>query len=148
MRSPRPSPGGSERPAEYDPAIAHEVVDTPRLRAAAQRLRPVIEALPDAEERLSHGSPTYFTKPGRAGRTFASLHDEREWFEGRLCLWFAAPEGMQQGLVEGDPERYFVPPYVGHRGWIGLRLDLPDVDWENVAATVEDAYLFMVDRAR
>lgn len=123
--------------------MAHPVVDTPRLRAAAGRLRPVIAGLDGAEERLSHGSPTYFTGSGRGARTFASLHDERDWREGRLCLWFAAPEGMQRGLVEGDPERYFVPPYVGHRGWVGLRLDLEDVDWENVAATVEDAFLFV-----
>lgn len=123
--------------------MAHPITDTPRLRAAAERLRPVVAGLPGAEERLSHGSPTYFTGPGRKGRSFASLHDEREWREGRLCLWLAAPEGMQRGLVEGDPRRYFVPPYVGHRGWLGMRLDLPDVDWEDVAAAVEDAYAFV-----
>lgn len=123
--------------------MAHPIVDTPRLREAQQRLRPVIEALPGAEERTSHGTPTYFTEAGRRGRTFASLHDEREWWEGRLCLWLAAPDGMQQGLVEADPVHYFVPPYVGGRGWVGMRLDLPDTDWENVAAAVEDAYQFV-----
>ena len=123
--------------------MAHPVVDTPRLRAGAERLGPVIAGLPGAEERISHGTPTYFTGAGRKGRTFASLHDEREWGEGRLCLWLAAPEGMQRGLVEGDPRRYFVPPYVGHRGWVGLRLDLPDTDWVDAAAAVEDAYAFV-----
>jgi hypothetical protein len=123
--------------------MAHPVVNTPRLQAARERLAPVIAALPGAEERISHGSPTYFTGPGRKGRTFASLHDERDYSLGRLCLWLAAPDGMQRGLVEGEPERYFVPPYVGHRGWVGMRLDLPDVDWEDVAAAVEDAYAFV-----
>lgn len=127
--------------------MAHEIVDTPRLRAAAERLRPVIAGLPGAEARISHGTPTYFTGTGRRGRTFASLHDERQWFDGRLCLWLAAPEGMQRGLVEGDPRRYFVPPYVGHRGWVGMRLDLDDVDWEDVAAAVEDAYAFITGDA-
>ena len=127
--------------------MAHPIVDTPRLNAAAERLRPVIARLPDAEERISHGTPTYFTGPGRKGRTFASLHDEREWGEGRLCLWLAAPEGMQRGLVEGDPVRYFVPPYVGHRGWVGMRLDLPETDWEDVAAAIEDAYDFIAQSA-
>ncbi len=128
--------------------MAHERVSTPRLEAALERLRPVVAALPDAEERLSHGSPTFFTGPGRKGRTFASLHDEREWAQGRLCLWLAAPEGLQEALVGGDPVRWFVPPYVGHRGWIGLRLDLPDTDWDEAAGALEDAHAFIVDRGR
>ena len=126
--------------------VAHEVVDTPRLRAALDRLRPVVEALPSAFEKVSHGTPTFFVGKGSKARTFASLHDEREWFEGRLCLWLAAPEGMQQGVVAGDPEHWFVPPYVGHRGWIGLRLDLPDTDWDGAAGALEDAYAFMADQ--
>ena len=126
--------------------MAHEVVDTPRLRAALERIRPVIAALPAASEKLSHGTPTFFAGEGRKARTFASLHDERQWGEGRLCLWLAAPEGMQRGVVAGDPVRWFVPPYVGHRGWIGLRLDLPDTDWDDAAGALEDAYAFIADR--
>ena len=122
--------------------MAHEVVSTARLEAALERLRPVALALSGVVERRSHGSPTFFTAEGRKGRTFASLHDEREWFEGRLCLWFAAPEGLQQALVQGAPERFFVPPYVGHRGWVGLRLDLPDTDWDEAAGCIEDAHAF------
>ena len=60
------------------------------------------------------------------------MHDEREWYEGRLCLWAAGPRELQEALISGGPERFFVPPYVGHRGWVGLRLDLPDVDWDEV----------------
>ena len=126
--------------------MAHEVVSTPRLQAALARLRPVVRALPGAEERVSHGSPTFFAGQGRAARTFASLHDEREWFEGRLCLWLAAPRELQEALVAGDPVRWFVPPYVGHRGWVGLRLDLPDTDWDEAAGALEDAHAFIVDR--
>lgn len=123
--------------------MAHEVVSTPRLEAALARLRPVALALPGVVERRSHGSPTFFTAEGRKGRTFASLHDERGWGEGRLCLWFAAPEGLQEALVGSGPKRFFVPPYVGHRGWVGLRLDLPDTDWDEAAGCIEDAHAFL-----
>jgi hypothetical protein len=126
--------------------VAHERVSTPRLEAALERLRPVVAALPGAVERLSHGSPTFFTGERRQDRSFASLHDEREWFEGRLCLWRAAPDGLQEALVAGDPRRWFVPPYVGHRGWVGLRLDLPDTDWDEAAGALEDAHAHMADR--
>jgi hypothetical protein len=125
--------------------MAHEPVSTPRLEAALERLRPVVEALPDAFERRSHGSPTFFAGRGRGARTFASLHDEREWFAGRLCLRLAAPEGLQGVLVAGDAERWFVPPYVGHRGWVGLRLDLPAVDWDDAAGALEDAHAFIAE---
>jgi hypothetical protein len=128
--------------------MAHERVSTERLEAALERLRPVVEALPGTFEKLSHGSPTFWTGESRRARTFASLHDEREWFEGRLCLWLAAPEGLQEALVGGDPERWFVPPYVGHRGWVGLRLDLPDTDWDEAAGALEDAHAFIADGAR
>ena len=65
--------------------------------------------------------------------------------DDRLGFWCAAPEGAQHSLVGADPVRYFVPPYVGHRGWLGVRLDLAEhgdgeVDWDAVEAHVEDAY--------
>ncbi len=126
--------------------MSHPVVNTPRLVAAMERIRPVALALPGVVERVSHGSPTFFTAEGPKGRTFASVHDEREWYEGRLCMWCAAPEGLQEALVAGDPVRWFVPPYVGHRGWVGLRLDLPDVDWDEVFGAIEDAHAFVAGR--
>ena len=63
------------------------------------------------------------------------MHDEREWHEGRLCLWAASSKDVQEALVSGGPKRFFVPPYVGHRGWVGLRLDHAEVDWDEVAET-------------
>ena len=56
-----------------------------------------------------------------------------------LALWTAAPVGAQATLIDTEPERFFRPPYVGHRGWIGVRLDV-DVDWEEIGHIVEDAY--------
>jgi hypothetical protein len=58
--------------------------------------------------------------------------------DGRYAIWCAAPDGVQEALVASDPERFFRPPYLGHRGWIGVRLERPD--WKIVAAIVEDAY--------
>jgi len=123
--------------------MAHPIVSTPRLEAAMERIRPVALAIPDVVEKRSHGVPTFFTCEGRNGRTFASVHDEREWGEGRLCLWAAGPMELQAALVDDAPERYFVPPYVGHRGWVGLRLDLPKTDWNEVAGVIEDAHAYV-----
>jgi hypothetical protein len=59
--------------------------------------------------------------------------------DGRFAIWCPAPQGLQQMLVEADSERFFVPPYVGHRGWLGVRLDR-GLDWDELAGIIEDAY--------
>ncbi len=92
-------------------------------------------ALPEVTERLSHGAPTWFL---RGKKTFVMYQDEHHGEHG-LALWCAAPAGVQALMVDDDPVRFFVPPYVGHRGWLGVRLDI-DVDWDEVAAIVTDAY--------
>ena len=99
------------------------------------QVRELCLALPETSERPSHGRPTFFI---RGKRSFVMCMDDHHG-DGRLALWCAAPEGMQQALAEGEPEHYFVPPYVGHRGWVGVRLDR-DLDWDQVAGAVEDAY--------
>ena len=100
-----------------------------------ERVRRRCLALPEATERLSHGAPTFFV---RDKKTFVMFLDDHHG-DGRLALWCAAPLGVQAAVVEEDPVRFFVPPYVGHRGWIGVRLDI-DVDWDEIAGIVEDAY--------
>ena len=60
--------------------------------------------------------------------------------DGRLALWCAAPPGMQPGLVKANPRGYFVPPYVGYRGWIGVHLD-KGLSWDEIARVIEDAYV-------
>ena len=92
-------------------------------------------ALPEATERLSHGSPTWFI----AGKkTFVTYVDDHHG-DGILGFWCAAPPGVQQDLVSEEPDRFFRPPYVGGRGWIGVRLDR-DVDWAEIAELCQDAY--------
>jgi hypothetical protein len=93
-------------------------------------------ALPEATERLSHGSPAFFV---RGKHTFVMFLDDHHG-DGRLALWCAAPPGVQAALVDQEPHRFFRPPYVGHRGWLGVRLDV-DVGWREIDGIVRDAYL-------
>ena len=100
-----------------------------------RRLREICLALPETSERLSHGAPSFFIR----GKTcFLMLLDDHHG-DGRFAIWCPAPAGDQQLLVDADPEKFFVPPYVGHRGWLGVRLDRA-LDWDELAGIVEDAY--------
>jgi len=103
--------------------------------AALERIRSLALALPEVTERLSHGSPTFFI---RGKKTFANFIDGHH-HDGRLALWLAAPDGVQATLAETEPERFFRPPYVGHRGWLGVRLDVSP-DWDEIGAIIEEAY--------
>jgi hypothetical protein len=91
--------------------------------------------LPEVTERLSHGEPTWFV---RGKKTFVSYSDHHH--NDRLAFVCAAADGAQEALVRLDPRRFFVPPYVGHRGWLGVYLDVPGVDWDQIGDLVVDAY--------
>jgi hypothetical protein len=99
------------------------------------RLRTICLGLPETSERLSHGAPTFFI---RGKRPFVMVLTNHHG-DGRFAIWCPAPTGLQQMLVEADPERFFVPPYVGHRGWLGVRLDR-GLDWDELTGIVEDAF--------
>ena len=105
------------------------------IAAATERVREICLGLPEASERPSHGAPSFFV---RGKRCFAMLLDDHHG-DGIFGLWVAAPPGDQALLVAADAARFFRPPYVGHRGWLGVRLD-GDVDWDEVAGIVEDAW--------
>jgi len=100
-----------------------------------ERIRAICLALPETSERLSHGAPTFFVRGKRAFLMVLTNHHG----DGRFAIWCAAPEGMQQLLTDADSEKFFVPPYVGHRGWLGVRLDR-GLDWNELAGIAEDAY--------
>ena len=99
------------------------------------RLRAICLALPETTERLSHGEPTWFVRDRKSFVMFSTNHHG-----GPLGFWCAAPFGAQDALIGSNPEQYFRPPYVGHRGWIGVRLDSPEVDWTEVTQVVREAY--------
>ena len=98
------------------------------------RVRAICLALPEVEERTSHGAPAFY-----AGRQFVMLWPDGHHDHDFAHLWCAAPPGMQAQLIAAAPERIFRPPYVGARGWIGVRLD-GDVDIEEVEMFIDDAY--------
>jgi hypothetical protein len=98
------------------------------------RLRQICMALPEVTERLSHGEPSWFVRDKKLFVSYANHHHDN-----RLAFWCSAPDGIQQMLVEANPARFFVPPYVGHRGWLGVRLDVP-TDWDEIADLVADAW--------
>ncbi len=104
-----------------------------------ERLRALCLALPDSTERNSHGSPGFFV---RSKPQFVSVDDHHHGGE-HLGFWCPAPPGVQEELIAEDPARFFRPPYVGHRGWVGVRLaadGLPAPDWAEVEEIVREAY--------
>lgn len=101
---------------------------------ALSRVRRACLGLPEVSERPSHGAPTFV----RDKRPFVTFHNDHHG-DGRLAIWCAAPDGLQSFLVDSAPETYFVPPYVGVRGWLGVRLDRA-ISPEELHGIIEDAY--------
>ena len=111
-----------------------------RCGDVAERVRAICTALPGVTERQSHGSPAFF-----AGKQFVMLWADGHHDQAFPHLWAAAPPGGQAELVASDPKRFFRPPYVGGRGWVGMRLDGP-VDWTEVAEVCAEAHRTVVTR--
>ena len=104
----------------------------PKHRKVLGRVREMCLALPDTAEKISRGHIPVITVKGK---NFAML-----WrADGRPNVCLSVPPGAQGVLVEADPDRYFVPAYVGVRGWVGVRLD-GDVDWETLGQLAADAH--------
>src|SRR5215212_7110907 len=122
-----------KHPARYDvpPMNSDDPLDT---------LRALCMALPEVTERLSHGEPAWFLRDKKTFVMYADHHHDE-----RLAFWCAAPEGAQEILVGADPERFFRPPYVGVRGWLGVYLDVPQ-DWDQLGVLVHDAYITVAPR--
>jgi hypothetical protein len=92
------------------------------------RLRAICMELPEAAEKQTWDIPTFRIRD----KIFAMAHDLG-------TVWCKAPRGVQAFLVGADPERFFVPPYVGHKGWIGIRIG-GDSDWREVDALIRRSY--------
>jgi predicted DNA-binding protein (MmcQ/YjbR family) len=98
---------------------------------AIDRLRAICLALPEAVEKEAWGDPTF--------RVREKIFAMEKRGDERISVWCKAPPGSQMVLVGADPDRFFVPPYVGHKGWIGMRLD-NEPDWSEVAEVVRRSY--------
>lgn len=106
-------------------------------RVPANRVRRMCLAMPGVVERPSHGAPAFFAGP--KGRQFLQLWADGHHDHDFPHLWCAAPEGAQLECEATGAAWYFRPPYVGHRGWLGVRLD-GDIDEAELTGLVADAY--------
>jgi hypothetical protein len=105
-----------------------------RNEGPLKQLREICLALPEATEKEAWGCPTFRVRD----KMFAMYVNDHH-SDGRVAIWCKAPFGAQEMLVDADPSRFFVPPYVGPKGWLGVRLDV-DVDWNEVADFLKDGY--------
>lgn len=101
----------------------------------SEAVRAVCLWFPESEEFLSHGAPNFRVR----GKTFATYAVNHHG-DGRIALWLPLPAGAQERCVTDDPGSYFIPPYVGPRGWVGVRLDR-GLGWDEIAARVREAYI-------
>lgn len=108
---------------------------TAKRSGVLARAREMCLALPEAREKIAWGAPTFRVRD----RQFAMYLDNHHG-DGRLALWCKAPPGAQESLVGADPERFFVPPYVGPKGWLGIHLD-KELDRGVIEGLLKDGYL-------
>jgi predicted DNA-binding protein (MmcQ/YjbR family) len=116
------------------PPAAKRKMSRAAARTPVDRLRAICLALPETSEKIAWGEPTWRVR----GRLFAQLDDHHHGAE-HLAVWLPAPLGEQEALVAADATRFFRPPYVGVRGWVGVRID-GRPDWKVVTRLVEQAY--------
>jgi predicted DNA-binding protein (MmcQ/YjbR family) len=107
----------------------------PKAKTIHDAVREVCLSFPEAEEFLAHGSPNFRV---RGGKTFA-MYAVNHHGDGRVALWLRSPAGAQEVHVSGEPKHFFVPPYVGPAGWLGVQLD-KGLSWKRIAVLVREAY--------
>jgi len=103
-------------------------------KRSLDRVRKICLALPEATQKEAWGEPTF-----RVNDKIFAQYEDNHHGSGRIELWCKAPDGLQDFLVKADPQRFFVPKYVGHKGWIGIRME-GAVPWDHVADLVRDSY--------
>jgi hypothetical protein len=110
--------------------------------AALKRIRKICLALPETTEESAHTRPVFKVR----GKTFVMFLDNHH-DDGRLAIWCKAPIGAREVMLDAAPDRFFIPRYVGHQGWVGLRLDRGG-SWDEVAAVVKDSYQLFAPKPR
>jgi hypothetical protein len=118
---------------------------TPKKSSKASpvdRVRDICLTLPGTTEKLSHGAPAFFLSSGQ----YLSFVDNHHG-DGRLAVWMAAPPGMQESLIEAEPEHFFRPPYVGPSGWIGINLNT-GLEWGAIAALIAQGHAWIAAKKK
>lgn len=105
-----------------------------KAKSALTRMRKIIAKWPETEERLSHGSPTFWG----GKKTFCSIADDHHG-DGRVAIWCKSTFEVRDDLVDANPDVFFVPQYVGPSGWLGIRVDR-DLDWATIEELLEQGY--------
>ena len=128
--------------AEYQlyPRMLSDYVARPyRADWLLERVRAIALALPETEERESHGSPGWRSR-GKSGKYFAHFNDRHHGSPHVALLVKTSGVDEMAALVERDPETYFRPAYYGASGWVGIILDRPGVDWDHVSDWLERSW--------
>ena len=132
----------TKSPSQAPPrARAKSDRSSPSDAATVERLRRICLALPEANERISHGEPTWFAGKGKV---FAML-DNHHHGAAHLSVWLPQPIGVQETLVDADRDRFFRPPYTSPSGWVGVVLDTRP-DWDVITRLVRDAFEHVATR--
>ena len=106
------------------------------------RLRKMCLAMPEAHEVEAWGEPTFRIR-NKLFAMYASADTHHG--TGRPAVWCKAAPGNQSLMVRAEPDRFFVPPYVGPSGWVGIHLD-DDVDWDQLAELIRDSYRLIASK--
>lgn len=107
------------------------------------KVRALCMALPEAAEKISHGAPTFFIEKGKVFAYFSHNHhgDDRTAVQVKT-----SGREEQAMLVEMDPDLYFVPKYTGPAGWIGMRLDQSETDWDHIGDRIATSWELVAPR--
>jgi hypothetical protein len=97
------------------------------------RVRRICAALPGTTDKLSHGEPTFFVR-----KKVYAMFDNNHHNDGHIAVWIPAAPGLQATLIKTEPDKFFKPPYVGVRGWVGVELDR--VDDEELGLHLSEAW--------
>lgn len=116
---------------------------TPFAIEALEKLRTIALALPEADEKLSHGMPAFFITKGKMFAYFWHAHHG----DGvtAAIVKTSGPE-EQAMLIEMEPDLYYRPPYFGPSGWVGIHLDRPDTDWDRIGDRVAISWELVAPR--
>jgi hypothetical protein len=98
-----------------------------------ERVRRICLSLPETMEKVSHGEPTFFVRK----KVFAMISNNHH-NDGHIAVWIPAAIGIQEALIEAAPKKFYRPPYVGVRGWVGI--ELPRVGEKELAAHLREAW--------
>jgi predicted DNA-binding protein (MmcQ/YjbR family) len=128
-----PEPRGKN--SSYGTGTLIRVARAGRTAEILARLRAICMALPEAQQKLSHGEPTWFAGKGKVFAIFDDHHHDAP----HVSVWLPALPGAQQILIANDPQRFWRPPYLGHRGWVAVVLDTKP-KWKLVADLTEQGY--------